>query len=409
MIKKPIEKRILLICSTVSGGAFSMTRTIAFSLKEYSDFDVDILSPNSNDIHFIVRFILKMEMFIINVFIKYFRLKKTNHENYFFDLPMSSLTARLWLYFNARNYKFIISMWRSFFVSNKTLNNIINNDHILIAYHTDMAWFTGGCHFSGDCTLYNQDCKACQAVPNYLRKYVERNYHQKHELAKNVYSIVPNQFVFNFSKRYDIAFKDSRICYFPINSVFLRNVSKPTQKSKTFVFLSTTIADPRKGLELYLDALKLLGDKKLLIGVKLVFVGHGASSNTDILKLDGVGDITCYEYLEPVELSKLYNNSTAFISLPNQDMGPTSVFESISALCPVITSDVGIGPELVENGSGFTVHGRDPQAVADQINRMIMLKEEEYSILIENCIKERTKFTQSYFSKKFIEYLSELA
>lgn len=161
--------------------------------------------------------------------------------------------------------------------------------------------------------------------------------------------------------------------------------------------------EPRKGLEYLLMAMELV--EKKVPEVQLIVVGKGAFSSyrgektffNVLIKRLGIED--CVEFvfdIDDKELAKYYAACDVF-TLPSRMEGwGLSIMEAMATGKPVVSTNVGGIPELVENKvNGYLCNPGDVTALANRI--VYLLKHED---IAEGMGKEGLKRARSYSWKK---------
>lgn len=135
------------------------------------------------------------------------------------------------------------------------------------------------------------------------------------------------------------------------------------------------------------------------LGSKLKFRIVGGGPDVDNLKLlaSDLGILHLIEFVSsvahsqvPEELSKL----DIYVALSRQESFGVAVIEAQAMSVPVVVSNVGGLPEVVENGqTGFIVESENPQQAADMMKKLILDVELRNSMSVE-----ARQFVHSHFS-----------
>jgi glycosyltransferase involved in cell wall biosynthesis len=158
---------------------------------------------------------------------------------------------------------------------------------------------------------------------------------------------------------------------------------------------------PAKGLEYLIEAAKLLEKTK----IKFIIVGEGQERKRlenliknmaldNVLLVGAVPDF--YRYLRAFD---------AFV-LPSLKEGfPWTVIEAMAAEIPVIATNVGAIPEIIENNkNGILIEPRDPKTIADSIEKLMNDKN-----LVEKFIQNGKKTVIEKFNlQKMVSKFEEL-
>ena len=137
----------------------------------------------------------------------------------------------------------------------------------------------------------------------------------------------------------------------------------------TFLFVGRL--HPLKGPQIAIEAIKLLSNDARM---EIVGIGGMESSLKTIIQDAGLASrITLAGHLQWAELRNRYRSALAVItpgSIPENC--PLVIEEAMAAGIPVIATDVGGIPELVEHGeTGFLVPPDDPHALAARMQQLL--------------------------------------
>lgn len=142
---------------------------------------------------------------------------------------------------------------------------------------------------------------------------------------------------------------------------------------------------PVKGLEYLLRAMQLVQPQAAQLTVVTYEALHYAYSRyiARLVETLGIGDRV--RFIGPIydadQLLRTYQESDLYILPSVWETSPVSVMEAMCAGVPVVASDVGGVPELVEHGvSGLLVPAKDPQALAAAISSLLESKQTRHSM-----------------------------
>jgi len=138
------------------------------------------------------------------------------------------------------------------------------------------------------------------------------------------------------------------------------------------------------GIEYLIEAFKILSDKYKELPLKLLIVGGGSLDMKlkQLTKDLNIEDKTIFTgKVSFDDVPKYHNMMTASVFVSNSESFGVSVIEASACAKPVVASNVGGLPEVVENGvSGFVVPPRDSEATARAIEKLILDKDLNYKI-----------------------------
>ena len=128
-----------------------------------------------------------------------------------------------------------------------------------------------------------------------------------------------------------------------------------------------------KGVEYLINAMKLIENSKI-DNLKLLIIGDGTEKRklkqlSNELKLDNISFLGS---ISQKEIPRYLISSDIFV-LPSLSEGfPVSIMEAFASGLPIIVSNVGGIPEIVENKvNGFIVEPKNSNQIANKINDLI--------------------------------------
>lgn len=247
----------------------------------------------------------------------------------------------------------------------------------VVFYGVDMNFYTGGCHYARDCTGYQTDCSACPAVPALVRPVVRKAFDAKREC----YRQIPGHVVVSSSHDHhqqivgSALFRQSdvRRMLMAVDSGLYRRFEEPREELKQARGLSARVlllrssSEPRKGCDMFAEAIRILGQRSPAALKSLVIVAIG---DQHVAQLLGDGDVRVHSlgYIQDEsELARLYAMADFFVNPTLADGGPVMLAQALMSGTPVITTDVGLARDLVHPPGNGVIIGRpcaDDLAVA---------------------------------------------
>lgn len=228
----------------------------------------------------------------------------------------------------------------------------------VVFYGVDMNFYTAGCHYARDCTGYLRDCAACPAVPAFARSKVKRAFLAKQDGYRSLgaYVVVASshehhQQIVNSTlfggadvRRMLMAVDHARFGAFEACRTALR---EEYGFSGTRVLLLRSSSEPRKGCDMFLEAVRwlLVNRPAVLDGVTIVAIGdhHVAEGLRGCrVRLHSPGYVSSDE-----ELARLYAVADVFLNTSLADGGPVMLAQALMSGTPVITTNVGLAQDLV--------------------------------------------------------------
>lgn len=160
----------------------------------------------------------------------------------------------------------------------------------------------------------------------------------------------------------------------------LSEFSQNDEKISNVVAISRFVE--KKGLDVLIDAAKLLEDEDLVFEI----YGFGTLqddlesqiSDLDCKNISIKGELTPEEVEDKLKESELLIAPCKVAESGDMDGIPTVLFESMAVGLPVITTSVSAIPEIITDGvNGFVVEPENPEALADKIKEVVGMSPEE--------------------------------
>lgn len=160
----------------------------------------------------------------------------------------------------------------------------------------------------------------------------------------------------------------------------------PELKPKDKIIIGTIKAlKPKYGIDILIKAFNILVKKYPNMPLELWIGGDGyLRENLVNLTINlGISDrVKFLGYIPHEEVPKYFNMFSVSVSVSDSESFGVAVLEAQACGVPVVVSNVGGLPEVVRDGeTGFIVPPRDPEAIAESIERLLLDK------------KLRTKFS----------------
>ena len=137
------------------------------------------------------------------------------------------------------------------------------------------------------------------------------------------------------------------------------------------------------------------------------------------LKIAGVGDLSLTEIPPNVELLgfKSKDELQSIIYSAQYTVVPSEWYETFGLSCtesmaqgtPVIASDIGAIPEIVQHDkNGFLFEAGNVKSLKETILKAIVLSNEEYSEMAENGYQSLSKFSEDKYLKQLLTVYNEM-
>lgn len=186
----------------------------------------------------------------------------------------------------------------------------------------------------------------------------------------------------------------------------------PYEKKEPFVFLMLARVLYDKGVEEYVRATQILKDK----GYSVVSKIAGAMDETSKMgveydKIQNWHKKGLIEYLGEIQDIKKEIANCQCAVLPSYREGtPKSLLEAGALGRPVVTTNVpGCKDVVVDNSTGYLCEVRNPQSLAEKMEKMILHSEEELTRMGSNGRKLiETKFDERIVIQKYIDAIEAI-
>jgi glycosyltransferase involved in cell wall biosynthesis len=252
----------------------------------------------------------------------------------------------------------------------------------------DMWAFTGGCHYTADCTRYEMMCGACPKL-NSTQEWDLSRWVWKHKLSKwkeiAPYIVTPSQWLADCVRRSSLL-DDKRIAVIP-NGIDL-SLYRPVEKALARTLLNLPVdktlllfgavkptQDPRKGFQLLQPALQRLKTKS---EEPLELAILGASSLDKSIDLGF--KTRCLGILkDDLTLALAYSAADVFIAPSLQDNLPNTVLEALACGTPCVAFNIGGMPDLIDHQvNGFLAQPYEVESLADGIQWVIQADQAQH-------------------------------
>lgn len=304
--------------------------------------------------------------------------------------------------------------WTNFgYLSTENIEQLFKTGKPIVWTLHDMWAFTGGCHYSGECNHFTNQCGDCWMLRNPNEKDLSREgWLRKLEMYKAANKIV---LVTCSNWLADEAKSSSLLSGFPIQAIpnpidtdlfsakdktSLRQKWNVTVNAKIILFGAANIMDRRKGISYLVDALHdLKKNYKETEDIEIVIFGKNKAFDTTSLpfKAHEVGIIR-----SQAEMAELYALADVYVSPAIEDNLPNTVMESLSCATPVVAFHTGGIPDMVEHRqNGYLAQFKSAADLAAGLN--CVLNEADGKVLAENARnKVLNTFTNEIVSKQYM-------
>ena len=385
-------KIVHLSFSSRSGPGYVANRISKFMLNEGFDSKVVFISNDS-----IFQLILSNPIKFLLILIDHFLVNKNRKLGLFSlfrnKVAYSKIKRELW------NCDFLFLYWVTGVLDLRNISQIEGGSTKIIWRLSDMEPFTGGCHYSGDCSQFKTHCDNCPRVFKLFRREVAKNLENKYYyLSKsNVEFIAPSRWIESAAKK-SLVLSEKTIHYIPTpcETDLFRPLPEQNLIRETFNlgFMAKNICDPIKNIE---NTINLLIPflSNINRNFKIYLIGKGKIEPKNIpenIELIHVGPLD-----DKIELNLVLNMLDVFISPALLENFPSSVLEAQSAGVPVICQKIGGQFEIVQHEiTGF--HFSNEKELFDHLTKLIF----DSKLLAEMRIKSREHVNENYGMKSIM-------
>lgn len=179
--------------------------------------------------------------------------------------------------------------------------------------------------------------------------------------------------------------------------------NKYSKRKECFTFLFVGSLDKRKGFYDLINAFNQIEQKN----VRLIICGKPNDENSE-KAIEEIKDKSVFDYRGYVSgeaKNKAFLDSDVFI-LPSYGEGlPITILEAFHFGMPVISTNVGAIPEIIDDSNGRIVNPGDLKGIK---NAILQLCNEELLLKLGlNCLNHSKSFTFNYFANNLINIINK--
>jgi len=247
----------------------------------------------------------------------------------------------------------------------------------------DMAAFTGGCHYAGDCQRYtgNPGCGACPMLGSGTDEDASRQDWLARQTAYaplDLTVVTPSRWLADCARQSPL-FTGKRIeviangidlqRFRPLDRNSLRQAWNIAPDEAVVLFGADSIQNRRKGFDLLLAALEALGRQAPGRPITLAAFGSLAAGFTPPpgFRFLHLGDIA-----DEAKLPEIYGLADLLVLPSREDNLPNTAVEALACGIPVVGFNVGGLPDIVEDGrTGWLAAPGNVEELAERILRIL--------------------------------------
>ena len=301
------------------------------------------------------------------------------------------------------------------YLSLNDLDKILHAGKPVVITMHDMWYFTGICHYAGDCTRYETGCHKCPQLSNggWGKDWAQSVFDQKKRmygdvkisfvgcsqwianLARNS-RLTRGQFVINIPNTINTG------VFHPTDMTEVRQKwNLPTDKT-LILFGSQRINDERKGFRYLAEACNIIKQQNAELADKLGVVVLGSHSD----KVESLIPFDVYpvNYLSNEhEVMEMYNAVNMFVTPSLQDNLPNTIVEAMACGTPCVGFNVGGIPEMIDHQeNGYVANYMDAADFAKGIQWC--LDEANFDTLCKNAHKKAlTTYSEDKIARRYTD------
>lgn len=337
------------------------------------------------------------------------------------DIP--SVPSELFLHkIKKGQYEFVIITFMQYMLSTKSIGDIYQHLKVpIFLYSADMFPMTGGCHYFENCRNFLEHCGHCPILGEKEQKdqtYFNYSYKKSIYNTANVIFLgnkwmneyagkapilenVPIRKMMSIVNEDSFCIKDKKEArqYFDIDeNCFLMFAG------------AANLAILRKGFKYLIESVNKFVNQKDITGRKIVLLLAGQQS--DFLDNCFYTEIKQVGFLSAKELSLAYSAADVFLCPSIEDAGPSMINQSLMCGTPVISFNMGVALDLIENHkTGVRVELKDTESFANAIRWAYQLSNDEQikirkqcrQIATDTCSKKAIEESFALLIKEFVQ------
>lgn len=240
----------------------------------------------------------------------------------------------------------------------------------------DMWFLTGGCSYSFGCEKYRIGCSTCEFMWEPFARDAGKQYSAKDKILSNEKTrvVVTSKWMYDAAIARGIEGSKISIIknYIPDNYHFFDNKAMarkllgihPNSKHKCILYFIGLIGDPRKGFDLFCDAIIRL-PSHLQKEILVMHLGPIDTSYDALLENNGIDIVHLGSFVDEVPQIIAYNAANFLICPSRYDNTPNVIAEAHMCGLPVVASSkTGAAEMISEQDNGMTANVENAEEFA---------------------------------------------
>ncbi len=298
-------------------------------------------------------------------------------------------------------------------LSLKDLRKIMERKPVVWTMH-DLWPATAICHYTRGCVHYQQECEKCRLlVGNSWHDLANRVWRKKQNIlqGQQVTYVSCSQWLADEARK-SALLQGQKIVSIPntIDTRVFRPLDKHQAKQsldlpvdkRMILFVSQRVTDPRKGMDYFVEAVRLLVEKypEMSDQTAIAILGGHAEDVASRLALPvwPLGYVS-----DPKRIVQVYNAADCFVLPSLEDNLPNTIMEAMACAVPCVGFHIGGIPEMIDHQqNGYVAQLGQAADLAQGIH--YVLAESDYEAMSKRCIQKVYRcYSQQSVANQYIE------
>jgi glycosyltransferase involved in cell wall biosynthesis len=303
------------------------------------------------------------------------------------------------------------------FISLRGIKQLVRSGKKIVWTLHDMWAFTGGCHFSGECTNYQNSCGNCPFLRSPSKSDLSWRVWKR---KKNVFSageicfVTCSHWLAERARESGLLGKMRiEVIPNPINTELYKPADQKSERAKhalpedkfLILFGSANLNDKRKGFVFLKEALLLLYKNHPELHTKIGLVTFGKSTIGDEIPFA----LYDKQFITDEEtIASLYQCADVFMLPSLQDNLPNTIMESLASGTPVVAFKTGGIPEMISHGkTGYLADYKSPVDLYNGIKWIVNHKD---PVFVRSQCREKVlnEYSEKIISSKYYALYNSL-